>query len=41
MENLDPWILEELSIDYPNTEVCPIEACLIKALELNLINKLL
>ena len=37
-KNLDPQILEELSIDHPNLNV---EICLIKALELNLINKLL
>jgi hypothetical protein len=37
-ENLDPWILEELSIDHsnPDVEICPIEV-----LELDLIDKLL
>jgi hypothetical protein len=37
-ENLDPWILEELSIDHhnPDVEICPIEA-----LGLDLIDELL
>jgi hypothetical protein len=35
-KNLDPWILEELSIDYPEVDICPI-----KASNLDLIDKLL
>jgi hypothetical protein len=39
--NLDPRILEELSIDHPDAEACPIEACPIEASELDLIDELL